>query len=91
MRRLPALLLTGLLAAFQLDASLCLWHDWTLPEIARAPVLVVARVVSLHRANGPHFTGDPRHSAPAQNITANVEVLRFNRQSTPDSPRRHAI
>ncbi len=63
-----------------LKASLCLWHDWTLAEIANAPVLVVGRVVGLEMENGPHFTGDPKRSAPEQNMTAEVTVLRFMRK-----------
>jgi hypothetical protein len=81
--RFSGWLLVGLLAVSPLcllRASLCVWHDWTLAEVADAPVLVVGRVVSLEMENGPHFTGDPKRSAPEQNMTAEVTVLRFIRK-----------
>jgi hypothetical protein len=70
----------GMAVAFPcstVKASLCLSHSWTLNEIADAPILIVGHVVSLERETGPHFTGDPKRSAPEQKMTAEVEVLRF--------------
>ncbi len=84
--RLSALRFAALTALFSpgvLQASLCVEHAWNLDQIAEAPVLVVGRVLSLERANGPHFTGDPRQSAPPQTITAEVRVLRSIQQPAP--------
>src|ERR1019366_8324263 len=81
--RFPGWLLVGLLVVSSqcpLRASLCVWHDWTLAEVADAPVLVAGRVVSLEMGNGPHLTGNPRQSATEQNMTAEVTVLRFMRK-----------
>lgn len=59
-----------------LEASYCGPRAYMLDEIAKAPVLAVVRVTSLHMANGPHFTGEPKATAPLQKMTAIVEVLR---------------
>lgn len=80
--------LVALLPSSALEAGLCLPHTWTLKEIADAPVLVTGRVVSLDRENGPHFTGDPKQSAPPQRMTAEVEVLRFTQQAAGAAPAR---
>jgi hypothetical protein len=73
--------LLALLASSTLKASLCPPHLWTLNQIADAPVLVVGRVTSLEMENGPHFTGAPQQSAPAQTMTATLKVLRFAQQA----------
>jgi hypothetical protein len=62
--------------ASTLEAGWCPQQVWTLNEIADVPVLLVARVVSLNMEDGPHFAGDPKSSAPAQRMTAEVKVLR---------------
>jgi hypothetical protein len=87
--RFPRWLLVGLLIVSPpcpLKAGFCVEHNWTLAEIADAPVLVTARVVSLEMENGPHFTGDPKRSAPEQNMTAEVTVLRFIRKPDVTGP-----
>lgn len=87
--RFPGWLFVGLLVVSPqcpLKASLCVSHDWTLAEIADAPVLVTGRVVSLEMENGPHFTGDPKQSAPDQNMTAEVTVLRLVRKPDVTGP-----
>jgi hypothetical protein len=78
--RFPGWLLAGFLVVAQqspLKAGLCISHEWTLAEVADAPVLMAGRVVSLEMENGPHFKGSPKRSAPEQNMTAEVTVLRF--------------
>lgn len=67
-----------------LPASYCPFQEWTLSAVASAPVLVTGRVVSVEMQNGPHFTGNPKRSAPEQKMTAEIEVLRFTQK--PDIP-----
>ena len=71
----------ALLPPTSLQASLCIFHEWTLNEIADVPILVAGRIVSLEMENGPRFSGEPKRSAPPQQMTAEVEVLRFTRRT----------
>ncbi len=69
-----------------LRAGLCPQHNWALSELADAPILAVGRVVSLSMQL-PHFTGDPKTSAPGQTMSAEVQVLRFfRRDATSGTP-----
>ncbi|HEX4808262.1 MAG TPA: hypothetical protein VH325_05000 [Bryobacteraceae bacterium] len=79
--RMVFLVLAVSSAPATLKASFCMPRGWTLSDIADAPLLLVGRVVSLEMENGPHFTGDPKRSAPAQKMTAEVKVLRFTQKA----------
>ncbi len=83
-RGLACLALVGLMVSSPvLKAGVNILRIWKLNEIAEAPVLLVCRVLSLDRQLGPHFTGDPKSSAPEQMMTAEVEVLRFSQRAMP--------
>ena len=75
--RCLVLVATGLVFLVSpLHAGYCPMRNWTLAEIAGAPVLVVGRVMSLEMQLEPHFKGNPKRSAPEQNMTAEITVLR---------------
>lgn len=77
-----------------MKGGFCPQHIWSLNEIADSPILLVARVTALETQDNHRFVRDPKFTAPEQNMTAEVEVLRFFQSTTvvgPAPPRKLQI